>query len=379
MNYTDPYTLDGKLKYQPWVSESKVKWTQELVEKMMTGDRQAKGLFESLITTSELSLNLAHLVNAQVLPQLETAELVSDQIAGTRQVDSFRENYLYTAQTQVESGVKGKSGNSPVDTLARVPEATPYSEIKFGGELIEGSGIGKYGASIGITWEALRNDAIGVVAQLPGLFRQLGENTLEDVVFDAATNTSGIVSATGGTIVTGQTVVANSALTREALIAAIAQLKKSVFDNYKERLRGGFNLLVAVGQKEAAEFVVNNVLLTGIDTPNGNDTLRNTVVNYNPLSGINVVESGYVTGTEWFLLPAKGSTVRPVVDRLSLVGHPPIELRVENAGGQYVGGGNVSPLEGNFNLDIARWRARVVTGGVLWSPKAVLKSTGAGS
>lgn len=379
MNYTDPYTLDGKLKYQPWVSEAKVKWTQGIVEKMMTGDRQAKGLFESLITTSELSLNLAHLVNAQVLPQLESNEREADKIAGTKVVDSFRENYLYTAQNVTSSGVKGKGGDSPVDTLARVPEATPYPEIKFGGELIEGSGIDKYGASIQVSWEALKTDSIGVVAQLPGLFRQLGENTLEDVVFDAVTNSAGIVSSTGGTIVTGQTVVANSALTREALIAAIAQLKKSVFDNYKERLRGGFNLLVAVGQKEAAEFIVNNVLLTGIDTPNGNDTLRNTVVNYNPLSGIQVIESGYVTGTEWYLLPAKGSTVRPVVDRLSLAGEPDVSLRVENLAGQAIGGSNLHPFEGSFVADLAAWRIRAVTGGVLWSPKAVLKSTGVGS
>ena len=84
--FEDAYTLDGRLQYQPWVSEAKVKWTQALVEKMNVGDRQAKGLFESLITTSELSANLAHLLNATVIPQIENEELVSDQIAGSRAV-----------------------------------------------------------------------------------------------------------------------------------------------------------------------------------------------------------------------------------------------------------------------------------------------------
>lgn len=375
--YKDPYTLDGRLKYGPWVNEKKVKFTENLVNNMMQGDRQAKGLFEALITTSELSLNLAQLVNASVLPQIDDIDLVSDQIAGTRTVGDFRDNYLYTPNVSFAPGTVGKGGKAgktqaPLDHMPVVPEATPYPETNFSGELIEGSAIEKRGVGIGITWEALVNDSTGIVAAIPNMFRTLATNTFEHEVFNALVTEAGVVSLASGTSIDGTATPANSVLSRAALANAITQLKKSIRDNYGERVNGGFNLVVAVGQGEIANFLVNSLSVS--DIKDGNLTLN--VNGYNPLSGITVVESVYVTGPEWYLLPKKGTTVRPVIDRLRLAGHEQIDLRVENLAGQYVGGGSVSPFEGSFEADTGRWRARVVTKGAVWSPKAILKSAG---
>lgn len=384
--YNNPYTLDGRLKYGNWVTESKVKYTEELVNKMQQGDKQAKGLFEALITTSELSLNLAHLVNAAVLPQIDDLELVSDQIAGTYTTDHFRDNYLYTPNVSFDAGTVGKGGKggrteAPLDHLPIVPEGTPYPETNWKGELVEGSAITKRGVGIGITWEALKNDASGIVANIPTMFKTLATNTLEHVVFgklagaSVGTGAGQIVGLAGGTAVDGTSSIANAPLSRTSITVAKAQLKKSIKDNYGERINGGFNLVVAVGQGELANFVINTLDLAKINDAN----FQYNVNGYNPLSDVTVIESVYVTGNEWFLLPRKGTTVRPVIDRLKMVGYEQIDLRVENLAGQYVGGGQVEPFEGSFEADTGRWRARLVTDSVIWSPKAILKSTGAGS
>lgn len=381
--YTNPYTLDGRLKYAPWVNETKVKYTETLVNKMQSGDREAKGLFEALITTSELSLNLAHLVNAAVLPQIDDLELVSDKIAGSRTVGDFRDNYLYTPNVSFAAGTVGKGGKAgrteaPLDHFPVVPEGTPYPETNFAGELIEGSNIKKRGVGIGITWEALVNDSTGIVAAIPGLFTTLATNTFEHDVFSKLTGASvgtgagQIVGLAGGTAVDGTTSVANAPLSRTALANAITQLKKSIRDAYGERVNGGFNLVVAVGQGELANYLINSLSVKEI--ADGNLTL--SVNGYNPLGGVEVIESVYVSGTEWYLLPKKGTTVRPVIDRLKLAGHEQIDLRVENLAGQYLGGGQVGPYEGSFEADTGRWRARIVTDATIWSPKAILKSTG---
>lgn len=375
VKYKNPYTLDGRIPFGPWVTQKKVEFTKDLVEKMLTGDRQAKGLFEGLITTSELSMNLAQLVNAQVLPQLDQTELVSDQIATVRPVSDFRNNYLYTLAQAFAAGTVGDAkATKPLDTLPIVPEGTPYPEFTFSGEVVEGSAIAKRGAGLGITWEAIVNDATGVVQAIPGLMKQLAVNTYEAVVFTALTGASHTALA-AGTALDGATSPANAPLGRAALANGISQLKAAIRTNYNDVVAGGFNLVVPVGQGELANYLINS--LTVEEVTEGSLTLR--VSGYNPLGGITVIESIYVTGTAWYLIPKKGTTVRPVLDRLTLIGHEAAELRVENMAGQYVGGGQVSPFEGSFVADTGKWRVRIVTNAVAWSPKAILKSTGAGS
>lgn len=374
--YKNPYTLDGRIPFGPWVTEAKVKKTQEIVEAMLAGDRQAKGLFEGLITTSELSMNLAQLVNAQVLPQLDDTELVSDQIASTRPVSDFRKNYLYTLDRAFAAGTVGDGQDDvPFDYLPVVPEGTPYPEFQFSGEVVEGSEISKRGAGMGITWEAMVNDSVGIVQAIPGLMRQLATNTYEAVVFQALVNNANVVSLAAGTALDGTETVVNAPLSRAALAVAITQLKLAIRTNYQDVVNGGFKLLVAVGQGDYANFLVNTLSVDQIT--DGNLVLN--VNGYNPLGGVTVIETPYVTGTNWYLMPNKGTTVRPVLDRLTLIGHEAAELRVENMAGQYVGGGQVSPFEGSFTADTARWRVRIVTNGVLWSPKAVLHSEGDGN
>lgn len=378
ISYKNPWTLDGRLKYTIGTSEKKVKAAKDLVEKALNGDRLAEGAIkEALTTTSDFAFNLAHLVNATTIPDIDTVERESAKIAGTRRVSDFRDNYLYGLSRTWDEGVVGDGQvTEPLDTLPTVPEGTPYPEAFFKGELISGSSARKAGLRTGITWEAIVNDTLGVVQAIPDAFRDLALNTVERDVFKTLIDG---VDATqqlqAGDSIDGTPVVANDVISRASLDVAITQLQESTFDSYKNTVRGGYILVVGIGRGRQANFVINNLSLEAIKDGN----LVYNVAGDNSLSGIEVVESPYVTGGSWFLVPKPGTTQRPVLDRLSLIGYEQAELRVHNLTGSYVGGSTVPPFEGSFDADTADWRVRLVSGAVLWSPDSVVWSNGTGS
>lgn len=377
--YKNPYTLDGRIPFGRGVTLEKVKAAQNLVEGALNGDRIALGrVQEALVSTSDFAFNFAQLVNATTIPRLDDEERVADRVAGVRRVSDFRDNYLYSLAREMDAGVVGDGKvNEPLDTLPTVPEATPYPEAFFKGELIEGSSARKTGLRTGVTWEAIVNDTLGVVQAIPGIFRELALNTPERDVFRTLIDGVGAnQQLQAGDALDGTAVPANAPLSRAALAVAKRQLKKAMKDQYKSGVRGGFNLIVAVGQAEFAEWIIGNIALDTIQ--DGNLTLR--VSGGNDLADITVIESPYVdSDNAWYLVPKPGTTTRPVLDRLRLIGYEEAELRVHNLTGNYVGGSTVPPFEGSFDADTADWRVRLVTGAVLWSPYGVVWSEGDGA
>lgn len=375
--YKNPFTLDGRLTPPAGVTKKKVDAVRDLVESALKGNRLALGRLEEAITTSDASLNLAYLVNLNVLPQYDEAERVWTQVAGTRRVSDFRPATLYSLFGEWEDGVLGEKGaaGTPRHIAPTVPEGAPYPYSVMAGEESQGAGVQKRGFKTRFTFEAFINDALGFLAALPDQMLQVALDTEEYEVFTALISGVGAgQQLAADTNPDGTSVVANAPLTREALIAAKAQVAQREINGRKIRVTGGWNLIVPVGRGDYAQFVINQSLAQIQD---GNLVL--TPGNYNPLSDIRVIESEYVTGTAWYLVPRPGATRRPVVERLQLIGHEAPELRVQNLTGSYVGGGAVSPFEGDFDTDSAEFRLRVIGNGTLWTPDAIVWSTGAGS
>lgn len=376
-NYKNPYTLDGRIRLGNGVTVEKMRAAEALVRDMLRGDRIAEGkIKEALVSTSDFAFNLAALVNAQEIPKLDDAERVSDRLVGRRSVSDFRDNYLYSVAAKWNPGVVGDGQvNEPFDTLPTVPEGTPYPEAIFSGELIQGSSIRKTGLRTGVTWEAIVNDTLGVVQSLPGAFRELALNTPERDAFKTLINGVGAnQELQAATDLTGSSTPANAPLSRPALRAAKKQLKKAFKEQYGGTINGGFNLVVPVGDAETANFYIQNLSIDQIT----DGALLLNVSGGNDLSDIEPIESVYVEDGHWYLVPKPGTTVRPVLDRLSLIGYENAELRVNNLTGNYLGGSSVSPFEGSFDADMADWRVRLVTGAVLWSPYGVVWSDGSG-
>lgn len=373
MNYKDKFTLDGRVKPVAGVTRAKVQHVQKLVEAALKGSHSAVGTLKESLTTSDAIFNFAHVVQLNLLPQYDEAERTWRLIAGTRGASDFRPQALYSILGQWQDGVLGDG--TPRHVAPVIPEGVAYPYAYMAGEESQNARIQKRGFKTDFTMESFVNDTVGFIQALPGEMLQVALDTEEYEVYSALLNGAGTdQQLDAGTIPDGTSVPANASLDRAALILAKSQLANREINGRKIRVTGGYNLIVPVGQTDYVQFILNNVSLSRINQGD----LRFEVTGYNPLGDLTIVESEYVTGTQWYLVPKPGATRRPTLERLSLIGHEAPELRVENATGNYIGGGQVSPFEGSFDNDSATFRLRTFGTGVLWTPDQVVWSTGAG-
>jgi hypothetical protein len=178
-----------------------------------------------------------------------------------------------------------------------------------------------------------------------------------------------------GTNPDGTAGVNNGPLNRANLIQAVTQLPNRVVDGRKAQL-SSFTLVVPQGMKATADWAINTLSISKI--VDGGQEFN--VAGYNPLSVItNVVETPFLTGTGWYLIPAKGTSRRTVLELAKIRGYESIEIRVKDATGVYTGGGKVAPFEGSFETDDIRFRGRYPVTGLVWTSELILFSKGDGS
>lgn len=375
VEYKDQFTLDGRIKpANHLVTRTKVAEADRLLQAAFRGDKISAGKLAEVHTTSDLKFNIAHLVTAIALPQFDDAVRTWDQVAGVRVVPDFgpvRLQSLFgdlTGAGVAGAGTQGISGGLP-----SIPEAAPYPYVTVTGQEAFYAKLGKLGAKFGFTWESSVNDVVGFFEQIPGELVQLALDSEEREVYEALINGTTNELATQ-TLPDGTVTDPNAAISPEAIWAAILQLQNVVINGRKVGRASGYNVVVAAGTGDYVNYALNRNIIQVVD---GN-------IVYGPgdrsaLNNVTVVESTYVTGTNWYVLPKPGAIRRPVLELLRLRGYEAPELRVHGDTGSYVGGAAVSPFEGNFDNDTVDYRIRYVAGGVMWSSAYALKSDGTGN
>ena len=379
-DYKDPFTLDGRAKPGVGVSPTKVKAVQKLFEAGLRGDRVAAAQFAETISTSDALFNAVYLTQIQVLPQFDELPRTWSQIAGVRQLPDFRPAVLQglfggfegleRQGTAAGNGQENPEGIAPV--VAEL-EQYPYATI---GEVEAAYGqLKKHGFKVGFSWEARVNDAIGFFESLPAEMLQVALDTEEWNVYSALINgTQASSQLAADTIYTGGTVLANAAISRDAIIAAIKQLSERTVNGRRVQVTGGYNLIVPIGATATVTFLLNQQIVLRGD--GASDSFVYNVQDQFTTGSINIVESEYVTGTNWYLLPKPGAVRRPVLELGRLRGYESPELRVDNAQGSFIGGGAISPFEGSFINDSVDIRLRYPTTGILWDDTYVVWSQG---
>lgn len=374
------FTANGKIKPPVGITPRKVSAIKTLVEETMSGNRMSKGHLEEVLTSSDAIFAYAHLTNLNFLPQFLRAERTWKLIATTREVADFRPPVLYSIVTDwANLGAEGVqpgiiqpnllSGVAPI-----VPEGAPYPFAYMSGEEAASGRIAKRGFKTDFTFEAFINDSIGFIAALPGEMLRVALDTEEYETYGALLN--GVTSTQqvqAGTTPSGAVLPVNPPISREALILAMYQLSVRYINGRQVRLTGGFNVIVPLGQALFVNYILRQLFAAVQD---GSVTLN--IEGYDPLASLTIIETEYVTGSNWYMVPKPGSTVRPVLDHATLIGHPIPEIRVEDNQGYYIGGTDVAPFEGSFANDSATFRMRQIGGGILWTPNLVVWSTGAG-
>lgn len=379
----DTFTYDGLLKPDPWVTKAKVAKVKGLMEAAFRGDKIAAATLEESISTSDAVFSAAFLANIQFLPQFLELPRTWSRIAGVRVVPDFDPVVLrgvFGEFTGLERGGSGASTTTgpanPAGIAPIVAELETYPYATIGQNEAAYGRIHKRGFAVGHSWESQVNGrGAEFFGALPAEMLNVALDTEEWEVYSALINgTDSGSQLAGGTIYTGETVVANAPFSRNAYIRAIQELStRTVNGRQVGYSSNGYALVVPLGSGPAVQFALGQQIIEATD---GSFTLS---VNDLPTGTPDVVESQYVTGTNWYVLPKPGGLRRPVLELGRLRGHEVPELRVENAAGNYIGGGAVSPFEGNFRNDGIDLRLRIAISGILWDDDLVLWSTGAGS
>lgn len=374
--YKNAFTLDGRVRPTLGVTEAKVAAVRDLMEKHKAGDFRASGILHEALTTSDAIFNLAHLATLNFVPNFDEAPRNWQSIAGTRTVPDFKPVTLFSLNRAWTDGngetqVLSEHGAAPV-----IPEGTAYPYAYISGEVAQGGQVVKRGFKTDWTLESRINDGLGAIEQLPSEMQEVALDTEEADVWGAfTTQITAASDLDGGLVPTGVTVAPNAPFSRDALIRAIIELSEREINGRRIQVTGGYNVVVPIGQGIFAQFILNQ---TFAEVKDGNFVLN--IEGYNPLAGVTVVESEWVTGAEWYLLPKPGATRRPVVERLELRGYQTPQLFVDNHTGNFVGGGSVSPFEGSFAADVITLKLRQFGGGVVWDGGvAIVHSDGTGT
>lgn len=386
--YTDKFTADGRLNPRNFgpVTKIKVKAIRELFNAGMRGDRVAAAKFAESISTSDAIFSAAYITNLQVLDQFDKAPRTWSQIAGVRELPDFRPAVL----TGLFGGFEGlerqgaDAGNgqeNPAGIPPVVAEAESYPYATIGSVEASYGRLKKRGFKVGWSWEAQVNDAIDFFAQIPGEMIQTALDAEEWEVYQALLSTGTarqLAAVTAGNAYDGVAVAINSPLSKGALVAAVQQIAARTVNGRNIQVNGGYNLIVPIGRGLGAQIILSGQIIQQVPASGGylsaiSDPTQNL------LNTITVVESQFVTGTNWYLLPAPGAVRRPVLELGRLRGNAAPELRVDNATGNYNGGASISPFEGNFSHDTVDLRLRYALTGVLWSDAYILWSKGTGA
>lgn len=358
----------GRLKpSNHYITKRKVEAASKLLAAAMGGDKIAAGQLAEVHTTSDLKFNVAYLASAIALPQFEAAERTWSQVAGVRTVPDFGPVRLMGMFGDLTGAGVHQDGGLPT-----VPEGAPYPYVTVTGQEAFYAKLAKLGAKFGLTWEAGVNDVIGFFEQMPDLLTQLALDSEEREVFDALVNGT-TASLASQTLPDGTVVPANAPLSPESIWAAIIQLQNTEVNGRKVGRASGYSVVVPSGTADFIEYALNRQIIQ----------IQDGLITYGPgdmsaLANVSVVETSFLTGNNWIVLPKPGAIRRPVLELLRLRGYEQPELRVHGDTGNYVGGAAVAPFEGNFDNDTVDYRIRYVAGGVLWSSDYSVKSNGTG-
>lgn len=383
--YRNEFNLDGRLHAQPGVTRSKVKEAQTLFRAAMQGDYIADGKLREAVVSTDASVNLAHAINLEFVPQYDRVIHTLGDWATTRTVKDFRPVVLYSLywgegdDQSVEedyrvSRMRGAGLGEHGEPLV-VPEGAPFPMVSMTGGLESFyQKLRKRGLRFDWTWEAQINDTVGFFDQLPGELLGVSVDGKIAEFFDALFAVTAASALKNGTAPDETHIPANAALSPQAVEEAIWQRSQRRVKGNKIGTASSYNLFVGIGVKRYWDFMVNRQVLKVVNGGYIEDGGRWNVT----LDNVNIVETEFITDNSWYLVPAPGSTRRPAIEFLNLRGYETPELRVQNLQGSYVGAGAISPFEGSFETDSLAYRLRIIDGAVLWNEYHIVHSDATG-
>lgn len=341
------------------------------LREVLEGRRPAYHLQEAL-TTSDFPVLFADILDRQLL-------------ADYQQVPSQWRTYARTGSVRDFRQVKRFAVDGGLALLDDVAERTEYPEENLPDASVFEYAVTKKGKRFQLTWETIINDDLGVMQRLPRNLAVSARNSEEHFatsLFATSTGPDSTFFSSGhANVVTG-----NPALSVSALTTAFTVLASQKDADGNPILVDVAVLMVPPALEVTAQNIINATEIlaaTGGGNLSNNDALR--VANWmrnkvslvvNPWLPIIDTTHG---STAWYLLQAPGGMGRPISEIGFLRGYEAPQLFMKDPDAVRVGGGMVSPLDGDFDTDSVQYKVRHVFGGTLLDPKSAVASNGSGS
>jgi hypothetical protein len=380
------------------VSKQRMAEVSELVEHALDGDFVAQAQIKQEIrgygreaeeahSTSDFPTALKAVTEVAFMAEYQQIESVYPQYTRPYNVNNLRPQSFYSLAIDLSNLPDTNGGDNTIKEapggLVRIPELTEYPEFSFSASETS-FGVAKYGARVGFSFEMLLNDEWGALETLPNQLAQLARNQEDIVATEVLASTAGpntvFFNNTNKNLITTANGFAanNPVLSVEAIDNAVSAIRAKTY-NGNPVVVNRFALMVPPALEAEARRLLG---VTAFEVTDSNGTY--TVAN--PISGISLIVNPWLAlvdksanvNTTWYLLPAGSQGVRPAVVFSKIRGRENPELRIANATGNYLGGGEVPGREGSFLNDDIEFRVRHYVGaaGIAFETAAVSNGTG---
>lgn len=365
---TDDQTLAGpspltRRQYTPQRARA-IKEAADLWKRVFDGDLRAAVQVREALSTSDLFVSATgDVLDRELLAQYSAITPEWQGFAARTLVRNFKPKKLVDI-------LGGRSG------LDRVPELTAYPGAEYDTREFSIQ-VAKFGRQFGFSWEAMVNDDLDELMQIPGAFSQAAAITESRVALEqiadpttGAPNTAFFKDYTGETPAGPNTTPVVGVLNQANLQTAIETIRQRKDHEGNLVPAGPLILVVGPAQEFNAKAILNATEIR--DTSGSRTTVRP-----NDLAGsVELVVLNSLPGLAWFVLPKPNTGGRIAVAVAFLRGFEIPDIRRKSNAGERVGGGAVDPADGDFDDDSIRYRVRHVTGGASVDPMHTYAGTG---
>jgi hypothetical protein len=348
------------------------------IAEIFEGRRPAHQLREAM-TTSDFPYLFGDIIDRQLLANYQEAPATYRNYCRVAEVNDFRT-------------VKRFALNGSEAVLDAVPQQTEYPASSLS-DAYYSYAVTKYGRTVPFSWEAIVNDDLGALRDIPQRLGRAARRTEEKLATQLFVDTAGphatlysvahknIVNVTNA----GSAFTAiNPPLSIAALQQAMVVLANEVDSDGEPIVIDAVELVVPPALEVTAQNILNATQLW-VTGAGGTTTQMMTTVNWmahkvhlSVNAYIPLVASSSNGSTSWFLFASPGST-RPALEIGFLRGHASPELFMRDSDQVRVGGGASDPLNGDFETDSIVYKVRHVLGGTRMEYRATVASNGSGA
>lgn len=322
-------------------------------------------LVKEAMTTSDFPLLFGDILDRSVLAAYQSAPQVMGQVVAKETRTDFRLNNMF----DVQLGTGRMSSRNEKNEFHITNVAEGHYQYA----------LGEYGEKLMLTWRVLVNDNLGVFTRIPKWFATIAANTeeynLTNLFFSATGPRAAYFSvANGGAAVsTLPLTLANLKTAIQAMVSYQNASGDAPIDNSPLFLMTGpgnwINALEITGTK-TEQRTGGAAVAYPVDSVIGRFNLRVLMNPWIPF----ITTTGTIASTTWALFSDPNKIAAGVEGKLR--GHENPDIFIKKSDLQQLGGGDVSPTEGDWDTSSVGYLVRHCMGGCTLNGRAGWASNG---